>query len=858
MLKPAFSAPGTCERKLGRFSCVLTACVLGFLPAFALAQTSQSIVIPPHLTATLTRYCADCHGREQSEADVDFGKLTTLGLAEQLELLNRVQDQLFFKTMPPADSEQLSPDDRTTLVNWLRAELRKHDASKLDEKLRYPAYGNYVEHEQLFEGSVEAVAFTPARRWLVSPQIFHERVLDVFQLQGRERDSFRLQGFPGVANPFVLPEQSGVRYFDHGTLDGGTLLVMLGNAQWIADKQLRSARVKHREIGADEFENARDRWYPKTTDSTLEAIVLKETSPTDAEMEAAIRSQFARVLARSPMDDELRKYVALTRDAIQLGGNTAGLRQMLVTVLLESEFLYRLEFGSGEPDEHGRVQLSPREASFAIAYALGDRGPDARLSQAASEGRLTTRDDYRREVERLLEDKNYFRGPVDPALNGKHIQSHIVSHPRLVRFFRDFFGYTGALKVFKDSPRSGGYYQNADRGHTGTPGWLIHEADELVIWCLEQDRRVFENLLTTDQFFVYHNMDNQAGLACVAEWREVYEKLRDTSWKTDPEQVMADHRTLLTKAKIIDSRTKELWKEKRSFLSYMYYFQDTFGRGTIPFTRGPFTHGYSYTHSQSYSLPALPRRERYIGVENANYKEPRDKPLYWDYPVEQPFTIANRKGMLTHPAWLVAHSSNFHTDPIRRGRWIREKLLAGLVPDVPITVDAQVSDDPHKTLRERVELVTGKSECWKCHQHMNPLGMPLESFDDFGRFRTVESREHPDNLIRKGNDKDVADVYHTSPIDTRGVLSGTGDAQLDGEVRDAFELIDRLARSERVRQSIIRHAFRFFMGRNEMPSDAQTMRDADDAYVSSGGSFRAVVVSLLTSDSFIYRKSSQN
>ena len=58
----------------------------------------------------------------------------------------------------------------------------------------------------------------------------------------------------------------------------------------------------------------------------------------------------------------------------------------------------------------------------------------------------------------------------------------------------------------------------------------------------------------------------------------------------------------------------------------------------------------------------------------------------------------------------------------------------------------------------------------------------------------------------------------------------------------------------KMRQSIIRHAFRFFLGRNEMPSDSQTLLDADRAYVSSGGSFRAVVVSLLTSDSFIYRK----
>ena len=216
--------------------------------------------------------------------------------------------------------------------------------------------------------------------------------------------------------------------------------------------------------------------------------------------------------------------------------------------------------------------------------------------------------------------------------------------------------------------------------------------------------------------------------------------------------------------------------------------------------------------------------------------------------------IENRKGILTHPAWLIAHSTNFHADPIRRGRWIREKLLAGRVPDVPITVDAQVPEDPHHTFRERVELVTQGNECWKCHKQMNPLGFAFEMYDDFGRFRTVEKLEHPENLIKSGDGKSTFDIFKTAPVVTSGSLTGSGAEDLDGDVNNALELIDRLAQSDRVRQSIIRHAFRFYLGRNEMLSDAQTLRDADQAYLSSGGSFKSVIISLLTSDSFIYRK----
>jgi len=71
-------------------------------------------------------------------------------------------------------------------------------------------------------------------------------------------------------------------------------------------------------------------------------------------------------------------------------------------------------------------------------------------------------------------------------------------------------------------------------------------------------------------------------------------------------------------------------------------------------------------------------------------------------------------------------------------------------------------------------------------------------------------------------------------------------------------LIDRLAKSRRVRQSIIRHAFRYFMGRNELLSDSQTLIDAETAYAKNGGSFKSVIISLLTSDSFIYRKETQS
>lgn len=796
----------------------------------------------------LEKHCFSCHDADEKKGEVRLDNLESLTLDARLDLLNRVQDQLFYKMMPPPKAEQPGEEDRQSLSDWMRAELRTHKASKLDDRLLLPSSGNYVDHTALFNGTNRKKPFTPARRWLVSPQIFRERVLDSLRLEGRARQ----QHLYGVNNPFTLPERSGVRDYDLTTLDGTHFVTMKANAAWLADKVIGSLWVKHGEPREKVFKNPKDRWFPPNVGqdgkqplmAAFEAVMVKKDMPTDDELAAAIQLQFDRVLARPASDAELKRYLKLMRSTVELGGNTEGLRKMLEAVWLESEFVYRLEFGAGEPDQFGRKILSPREASYAIAYALGDKAPDAVLVKAAREGRLKTKADYEREVKRLLAEESSFRGPIDPSLSQEHNEHYISTpHPKVVRFFREFFGYPLALRVFKDTERSDGLYRVPDRGTGGTPGFLIVEADRVVSLAVEKDRRVFETLLTTDQYFVYHNLPNDKGEKLIADWRKIYETLKDTNWRTDPAQVEKDHAALLkTYVTPTVNRGKGRGVHETNMVRLMTLFEETFGRGGRPFTTFPWAHGNRFWHSPFYNLPQTPTEGRY------------GKDGVFDYEPVQPFTVPHRKGILTHPAWLIAHSQNSATDPVRRGKWIREKLLAGVVPDVPITVDAQIPEHKDKTLRERLDLVTNKQACVKCHQHMNPLGLAFEMYDDFGRFRTFESLEHPENLISKAKMKSGADTYKTKPVVTTGRLDGSDDTKLDGDVADAIDLIDRLAKSERVRQSIIRHAFRFYIGRNEMLSDSQTLLDADRAYVTSEGSFKAVIFSLLTSDSFLYRQ----
>ena len=137
-----------------------------------------------------------------------------------------------------------------------------------------------------------------------------------------------------------------------------------------------------------------------------------------------------------------------------------------------------------------------------------------------------------------------------------------------------------------------------------------------------------------------------------------------------------------------------------------------------------------------------------------------------------------RLGILTHPAWLASHSDAMDNHAILRGRWIRERLLGDAVPDVPITVDAMLPDEPKSTLRHRMR-VTREKECRRCHKKMDPLGLPFEMYNHVGRLRDKEQGK---------------------PVVTSGEILLSGDPALDGPVENAIDMIRQLAASERVAQ----------------------------------------------------------
>src|SRR5690606_36900003 len=92
-----------------------------------------------------------------------------------------------------------------------------------------------------------------------------------------------------------------------------------------------------------------------------------------------------------------------------------------------------------------------------------------------------------------------------------------------------------------------------------------------------------------------------------------------------------------------------------------------------------------------------------------------------------------RSGILTQPALLALLANSNQSSPIRRGVFVRERILCSPVPAPPPSVDNSPPDpDPNLTTRERFAVHTDSDDCATCHLAIDPIGFTFEAFDELG------------------------------------------------------------------------------------------------------------------------------
>jgi len=184
-----------------------------------------------------------------------------------------------------------------------------------------------------------------------------------------------------------------------------------------------------------------------------------------------------------------------------------------------------------------------------------------------------------------------------------------------------------------------------------------------------------------------------------------------------------------------------------------------------------------------------------------------------------------RRGILSKAGFLSEFANQKEGSPTLRGKFMREALTCTSVPpppgDVALMLEEPPADKP-LTKRQRLEVHRNSPVCNGCHGLMDPLGLPLESFDAIGRYRTTD---------------------HGLPIDPSG--------EFDGQpVTDARSLGAAVGSSATVAQCLVRKYYTYAVGHEERDVDASVLNALSASFQTSGYKLRELVLDVVSNDAF--------
>jgi len=223
------------------------------------------------------------------------------------------------------------------------------------------------------------------------------------------------------------------------------------------------------------------------------------------------------------------------------------------------------------------------------------------------------------------------------------------------------------------------------------------------------------------------------------------------------------------------------------------------------------TAGYSYLNGPLYG---------FYGVTGSGAM-----PRKMDLPAGQ------RAGVFTLSGVMARHSHPDQSSLVGRGALVSDRLLCIDPPDPPDDVDAVVpKPDPNVSTRARFEQHRVDPKCAGCHALMDPLGIPFETYDGIGKYRTTDGGR---------------------PVDATSALKGTDN---DGPVKDATELMKRLAGTSQVRRCLTQQWFRYVFGRMDTDGDKPAIDGALGAFEGAGNKVPDLMIALTTTNAFRFRR----
>jgi hypothetical protein len=191
-----------------------------------------------------------------------------------------------------------------------------------------------------------------------------------------------------------------------------------------------------------------------------------------------------------------------------------------------------------------------------------------------------------------------------------------------------------------------------------------------------------------------------------------------------------------------------------------------------------------------------------------------------------------RAGVMTQGGFLVSKSRG---EPVvHRGKWVREEILCGAIPEPPPDAAADPTTGEPPSARQAAEARMTHATCGACHQLMDAIGLTFAQYDPLGRFTARDER---------------------GAIDASGAIR---DSDVEGPVDDARALARRLAGSEQARLCIESKLYAYALGRDPAVDaraalDRCDVRALDRQVAARGGRLLDVVAAIALAPEFRVR-----
>ena len=189
-----------------------------------------------------------------------------------------------------------------------------------------------------------------------------------------------------------------------------------------------------------------------------------------------------------------------------------------------------------------------------------------------------------------------------------------------------------------------------------------------------------------------------------------------------------------------------------------------------------------------------------------------------------------RLGLLTQASLMAAKGNSYRTSPVRRGKFIINRLLCTVVPPPPPDVVPELPPpNPMLTVRQQMAEHRSTPACAACHTQMDALGFAFEHFDGAGKQRELDG---------------------TNAIDS------SGSVMLDGQTlsfTNASELSTALSQSATAQHCFARQWLRYAIDRFEQDADSSAAKYLETSYSQGGLDTRALIVAITRTLPFSHR-----